>query len=184
MVRAFFFASGAAFLFVALAALVWPPALLALTLLVPLFLLGLRDAHQTRRAVLRNFPVIGHFRYLLEMIRPELNQYFVESNTDGKPFSRELRSLAYQRAKEAVSWARLSYYAGMAPRDGLNVPSDVAMYPIIPLWDRHGYGRRSIPRREVVWSGDRQRLTSGWLRTTRSSSTTAVATGRPSIPPI
>jgi glutamate synthase domain-containing protein 2 len=49
--------------------------------------------------VRRNFPVIGHARYLLELIRPEINQYFVESNSDGRPFSRNDRSVVYQRAK-------------------------------------------------------------------------------------
>ncbi len=66
----------------------------------PLFLIGLRDMLQTRHAILRNFPVLGHGRYLMEKIRPEINQYFVESNTDGQPFSRELRSIVYQRAKD------------------------------------------------------------------------------------
>lgn len=60
---------------------------------------GLRDALQTKHTILRNFPVLGHFRYLLEMIRPEIQQYFIEGNTDGKPFSREERSLVYQRSK-------------------------------------------------------------------------------------
>ncbi len=64
-----------------------------------LCILAFHDVTQTRRAILRNFPVIGHGRYLMEAIRPEVNQYFVESNTDGKPFSRELRSVVYQRAK-------------------------------------------------------------------------------------
>src|SRR5262245_41051899 len=54
---------------------------------------------QTKHAVRRNFPLIGHGRYLLEMIRPEINQYFVESNSDGRPFSRNDRSIVYQRAK-------------------------------------------------------------------------------------
>ena len=75
--------------------LTWLPAALFLVI----WLIGLRDLTQKRRAVLRNFPVIGHMRYLLESIRPEINQYFVESETDGRPFSRELRSLVYQRAK-------------------------------------------------------------------------------------
>lgn len=65
-------------------------------------LLGVHDVSQHRRAVLRNFPVIGHFRYLLEMIRPEINQYFIESNTDGTPFNREERSVVYQRAKHQL----------------------------------------------------------------------------------
>jgi len=77
----------------------WPPGLWAYVLLGPLVLLGLRDAAQTHRAVLRNFPVLGHGRYLLEMIRPEINQYFIESDTDGTPFSRMMRSVVYQRAK-------------------------------------------------------------------------------------
>lgn len=78
----------------------WYPLYLLYVFVVPLVLLGIKDSLQTRRAVLRNFPVIGHFRYLFEMIRPEINQYFIESNTDGKPFSRELRSVVYQRAKK------------------------------------------------------------------------------------
>src|SRR5690606_6900273 len=48
----------------------------------------------------RNFPLLGRVRYLFEAIRPEINQYFVESNTDGRPFSREDRSVVYQRAKQ------------------------------------------------------------------------------------
>ena len=62
-------------------------------------LIGLRDAFQTRQTIRRNFPVLGHFRYLLESIRPEIQQYFIERNTDGMPFSREDRSIVYQRAK-------------------------------------------------------------------------------------
>ena len=69
--------------------------------LVCLFLLGLgwRDTHQRRHSVLRNYPVIGHFRFLLEFIRPEIRQYFIESDNEAAPFSRQQRSLVYQRAK-------------------------------------------------------------------------------------
>lgn len=77
----------------------WPAAALLYILVGPLFVLGVWDMAQRKHAILRNFPVIGHGRYLLEMIRPEINQYFVESNTDGMPFDREQRSVAYQRAK-------------------------------------------------------------------------------------
>ncbi len=62
-------------------------------------LLGWHDATQRQHAVLRNFPVVGHFRYLLESISPEIQQYFIESNTSGRPFSRNLRALVYRRAK-------------------------------------------------------------------------------------
>ena len=60
---------------------------------------GLRDVRQTQRSVLRNYPVIGHLRYLLEFIRPEIRQYFIESDNEAAPFSRQQRSLVYQRAK-------------------------------------------------------------------------------------
>ena len=78
---------------------VWTPFLWTYAVLVPLILIGIRDMTHTSHAVLRNFPVLGHMRYLLELIRPEINQYFVESNHDGRPFSREERSIVYQRAK-------------------------------------------------------------------------------------
>jgi glutamate synthase domain-containing protein 2 len=64
-----------------------------------LALLGWHDVTQTRHAVLRNYPVIGHLRFLLEFIRPEMRQYFIESDNEAAPFSRQQRSLVYQRAK-------------------------------------------------------------------------------------
>jgi glutamate synthase domain-containing protein 2 len=69
--------------------------------LLCLFLVGLgwRDTRQTRHSVLRNYPVIGHLRFLLEFIRPEMRQYFIESDNEAAPFSRQQRSLVYQRAK-------------------------------------------------------------------------------------
>ncbi len=69
---------------------------------IPLFILGILDICQTKQSIRRNFPVIGRMRYLFEMIRPEINQYFIESNTDGTPFSREERSLVYQRSKKVT----------------------------------------------------------------------------------
>ena len=61
--------------------------------------LGFRDTRQSRHAVLRNYPVIGHMRFLLEFIRPEMRQYFIEGDNEAAPFSRQQRSLVYQRAK-------------------------------------------------------------------------------------
>ncbi len=60
---------------------------------------GYWDTRQSRHSILRNYPVTGHFRFIFEAIRPELRQYFFESNQDGKPFSRERRSMVYDRAK-------------------------------------------------------------------------------------
>ena len=67
-----------------------------------LFLLGLWDLTQRRHSLLRNYPIIGHLRWLFEGIRPEIRQYLVESDLDAVPFSREQRSLVYQRAKNQV----------------------------------------------------------------------------------
>jgi glutamate synthase domain-containing protein 2 len=64
-----------------------------------LVLLGIRDTQQTRHAILRNYPVIGHLRFLFEFIRPEMRQYFIEGDNEAAPFSRQQRSLVYQRAK-------------------------------------------------------------------------------------
>lgn len=61
--------------------------------------LGVADVAQKQHAILRNFPVVGHFRYLLESVSPEIQQYFIETNTSGRPFSRNLRALVYRRAK-------------------------------------------------------------------------------------
>jgi glutamate synthase domain-containing protein 2 len=68
-------------------------------LFVSLSVLGARDVRQAKHAILRNYPVIGHARFLLEYIRPEMRQYFLESDNEAAPFSRSQRSLVYQRAK-------------------------------------------------------------------------------------
>ena len=60
---------------------------------------GIYDLAQTKRSILRNYPVIGHLRFMLEFVRPELRQYFLESDNEATPFSRAQRSLVYQRAK-------------------------------------------------------------------------------------
>jgi glutamate synthase domain-containing protein 2 len=61
--------------------------------------IGWRDTRQTRHSVLRNYPLIGHLRFLLEYIRPEIRQYFIEADNERTPFSRQQRSVVYQRAK-------------------------------------------------------------------------------------
>jgi glutamate synthase domain-containing protein 2 len=83
-------------------ALYLPSSLWHLVLTGPLVFFGTVDFFQRRHAIRRNFPLIGRARYLFEAIRPEINQYFVESNTDGMPFSREQRSIVYQRAKRVL----------------------------------------------------------------------------------
>lgn len=82
--------------------LVWPPIWWAMILVGPLVLLGISDMMQTNQAVRRNFPVIGNLRYFFESIRPEIMQYFVETDMEGRPFNRINRSLVYQRAKNVT----------------------------------------------------------------------------------
>lgn len=61
---------------------------------------GVIDLRQKRQALRRNYPILAHFRYFFESIRPEIRQYFLEDDTDAKPFSRNQRSIVYQRAKQ------------------------------------------------------------------------------------
>ena len=66
-----------------------------------LTLVGLVDFSQNRQAIRRNYPVLSHFRFFFEFIRPEIRQYFIEADTEELPFSRAQRSIVYQRAKHA-----------------------------------------------------------------------------------
>ena len=115
-------------------ALVAPAGLWAYLVLGPLLLVGFRDALQRRHAVLRNFPILGHGRYLLELIRPEINQYFIESDTDGRPFGRDQRSLVYQRAKRQL--ATLPF----------GTQKDV--YAVGHEWISHSLAARHLPEEE------------------------------------
>jgi len=73
----------------------WP------TIFLLLSMVGLYDLQQSHHAILRNYPIIGHLRFMLETIRPEIRQYFLESETEASPFSRAQRTLVYSRAKGA-----------------------------------------------------------------------------------
>ncbi len=79
--------------------LFWRPFYLLFLIVIPIILVGIADVVQKKHSLRRLYPVIGWFRYLFESIRPEIQQYFVESDINGLPVSREYRSLVYQRAK-------------------------------------------------------------------------------------
>lgn len=100
MVRKIFFAAALIVpLLIGVAAMRWPHLLWLFVVVVPLIVLGFYDVLQRRHSLRRIYPVIAHGRYMFEALRPEIQQYFVESNIDDTPFSREYRSLIYQRAK-------------------------------------------------------------------------------------
>ena len=86
--------------------LIWsyfhPEALLLFVIVLPLVFMGVSDMLQTKQSLKRNFPLLGRLRYVLEDLRPKIQQYFVESDTDGAPINRIDRSVIYQRAKKQV----------------------------------------------------------------------------------
>lgn len=80
----------------------WPPFWWMLVAFGPIILLGYYDMFQARHAIMRNFPILGRGRYVMEELRPKLYQYFIESDIDGRPISRIFRSVVYQRAKKEL----------------------------------------------------------------------------------
>ena len=80
----------------------WPPILWSLVILLPLILLGVYEMLQTKHAIMRNFPVLGRGRYIMEALRPKIYQYFIESDTSGTPLNRISRTVVYQRAKKEL----------------------------------------------------------------------------------
>ena len=85
----------------------WQPSLISFLFLpiavfAGLTLLGTVDLIQKRHAVLRNYPISAHLRFMLEKIRPEMRQYFFEDEKHGLPFSRDKRAVVYQRAKNVL----------------------------------------------------------------------------------
>ncbi|HTM82910.1 FMN-binding glutamate synthase family protein [Asticcacaulis sp.] len=88
-------------LFLALALTTNPDFAWPLILLLPLSLLGVYDLIQPHHSILRNYPLMGHFRFIFEYIRPEIRQYLIEDERDPLPFSRDQRAIVYQRAKNA-----------------------------------------------------------------------------------
>ena len=73
--------------------------LFALVPFAALAVVAVYDVLQRRHSILRNFPLLGHMRYLLEAIRPEMQQYFIERDYDGRPFDRDTRTVVYEQAK-------------------------------------------------------------------------------------
>lgn len=86
----------------AIAVFLWLPVLWFLIILIPPFIMGLCDSFQKKDNILRNYPVWGHWRYLLLSIRPQIQQYFIQSEEEGRPFSTEQRNIVYTRAKNEL----------------------------------------------------------------------------------
>ncbi|MDP9086504.1 MAG: glutamate synthase-related protein, partial [Pseudomonadota bacterium] len=87
----------------ALAALAHPQILWLFLLFIPLLVIALADLIQTHHSLRRNYPVSARARWFFEWLRPFMRAYIVESDLDGRPFSREERALVYARAKGDVA---------------------------------------------------------------------------------
>ena len=73
---------------------------LLLSLIIIIFIVFVFDIFQKKHAIIRNFPIVGHFRYLIEMIGPELRQYIIANDKEEMPFNRRERSWIYSTAKQ------------------------------------------------------------------------------------
>jgi glutamate synthase domain-containing protein 2 len=78
----------------------WIDVLFLFLIVGPLIFMGVQDVMQNKQSIRKNFPVLGRLRYVFEDLRPKIQQYFVESDTDGAPINRNERSVIYQRAKK------------------------------------------------------------------------------------
>lgn len=78
----------------------WIDVLFLFLIVGPLIIMGIQDVTQNKQSIRKNFPVLGRLRYVFEDLRPKIQQYFVESDTDGAPINRNERSVIYQRAKK------------------------------------------------------------------------------------
>lgn len=84
---------------IALLLLIWHSLIWFLVILIPLAIIWLYDITQKKHSILRNFPVLGHMRFILEFFRPEIQQYFVADDKSERPYDRETRTVIYERAK-------------------------------------------------------------------------------------
>ncbi|MDF1828183.1 MAG: FMN-binding glutamate synthase family protein [Legionellaceae bacterium] len=137
MRRPWYLALGAVLLAVFLALTMLHDIRWFLFVLFPLLGLWLYDVTQTKHAILRNFPILGHMRYILEFFGPEIRQYFIADDEAERPFNREIRSLIYERAKNirdtvpfgterdilevGYTWAEHSLAPKIAPESGARI---------------------------------------------------------------
>lgn len=96
----FYFISVISVVLILVWAYFWTDVLFLFLIVGPLIVIGIQDVMQDKQSIRKNFPVLGRLRYVFEDLRPKIQQYFVESDTDGAPINRNERSVIYQRAKK------------------------------------------------------------------------------------
>jgi len=126
----------------------WPPIWWSMVLIAPVILLGLYDMFQKEHTLVRNFPIAGRGRFIMEALRPKIYQYFVESDIDGTPINRIFRSVVYQRAKREL--------------DTVPFGTEFDVYRVGYEWDESLNGRRhpsaaDLDPRQMVGGADCQK---------------------------
>lgn len=96
----FYFISVISVVLILVWAYFWTDVLFLFLIVGPLIVMGVQDVLQNKQSIRKNFPILGRLRYVFEDLRPKIQQYFVESDTDGAPINRNERSVIYQRAKK------------------------------------------------------------------------------------
>ncbi len=128
----------AAAILICIAGWLWRPALWLYLALAPVVAIGVWDLYFTTDTILRNFPFLGHFRYVSLRISPEIHQYFVEGNTEGRPFDKIQRGMITERSEKRLEthpfgteedvyhehheWVAHSIYPRDAPASAPRVP--------------------------------------------------------------
>src|SRR5688572_11219483 len=120
-------------------------------------LVAIYDLLQRRRAILRNFPIIGHLRYFLERFGPELRQYIVTGNDEERPFSRDQRRWVYSSSKKENN-----YFGFGTDNDLEQTPGYIiirhAMFPLtLPHPGEPGYDLKYQVICAKIFGGKRQR---------------------------
>jgi len=99
----FFFTAAISLLLIILISFFWLPVLYFLVIVGPYVLIGCYDSFLSSSNIKRIYPFLGNFRFFFEFVRPEIQQYFIHTNQNGKPFDRETRTIVYQRAKDVAA---------------------------------------------------------------------------------
>ncbi|NOR70038.1 MAG: hypothetical protein GQ532_10165 [Methylomarinum sp.] len=123
-------------------AYLYPPTLWVLVFIIPFILLGIYDIVQTKHTVWRNYPILVHIRWLMEDMRPMIQQYFIESDLDGSPINRVFRSVVYQRSKKQM--------------DSVPYGTKFDVYRVGYEWIAHSLAATSISEIDIdlrVWIG-------------------------------
>src|SRR3954449_9229916 len=117
-----------------------------------------RDLLQREHTLLRNFPVVGHARYLLEWIGPELRQYLVAGNNEERPFTRDQRRWVYASAKQENNYFGFGTDNDVEFTQGYPVIKHRTFAEVAPPSVPHAAERAWVPAAKVLGAARGRRL--------------------------